>query len=292
MSRVHTRLHTTRGGTFNAMKDIHLQKTDMATETETIHDKLAQSGIKLYEVGGAVRDKIMGIPSHDIDFTAVLDSNVLEDYGGSYQIAFSYLAAVLGSLDFQIYLSAPEYGTIRAHFPRGNSSYGKLAADFVLARKDGPSSDGRRPDYVLPGSLTHDLARRDLTMNAMAIDPVTDDLIDPFNGLGDIRKRVLRFVGDPMTRLREDGLRALRAIRFAVTKGLNFDAAAFVALRDPETATLLRGVSIERRREELERAFAYDSVMTMEILIHEMSDEFVRACFEGKLRLSATMKDS
>lgn len=267
------------------------------TATETIHDKLARAGIKLYEVGGAVRDKIMGLPSKDIDFVAEVNFRHAlffqpHSAASDNSLCYDHLRAQLEHFGFTIYTEAPEFGTIRAHFPRDDSRYGKLVADFVLARKDGPSSDGRRPDYVLPGTLYDDLSRRDFTCNALAIDPVTGNLIDPFNGLDDIRNRTLRFVGDPMMRLREDGLRALRAIRFSVTKEMSFSRDALLALRDPETATLLSGVSVERRREELERAFAHDSLTTMRILMWEMSYGFVRACFEGKLRLSATMKEA
>lgn len=264
--------------------------TDNTTAATTIHDDFTRHGVRIYEVGGAVRDRIMGLPSKDIDFTVVLNPEVIA-VNSTYPVAFSYMAAVLGSLGFETFLSNSEFGTIRARFPRGDTTYGKLTADFVLARKDGPSKDGRRPDYVLPGRLYDDLGRRDFTINAMAMNQ-WGNLIDPFLGRGDINNRLLRFVGDPMTRLREDGLRALRAIRFMVTKNLGPVLETRVALLDPETATLLSGVSEDRRRDELDKAFRHDSIRTMEILQHEMSPEFVAACFEGRLRLSATLKDA
>lgn len=264
--------------------------TDVTTTTTTIHDDFARLGVRIYEVGGAVRDRIMGLPSKDIDFVVVLNPEVVA-VNSTYALGFSYVAAVLGTLGFETFLSTPEYGTIRAHFPRGDTTYGKLTADFVLARKDGPSRDGRRPDYVLPGTLIDDLARRDFTINSMATG-YDGTLYDPFDGLLDIGLRLLRFVGDPMTRLREDGLRALRAIRFAVTKEFEFASPTRAALLNPETATLLAGVSEDRRRDELDKAFRYDTLRTMEILQHEMSVEFVEACFSGRLRLSATLKDA
>ena len=116
----------------------------------------------------------------------------------------------------------PEFLTIRAQVP---ASEAKLlartkVADFVLCRKDSASGDGRRPDSVEPGTVLDDLARRDFTMNAIARDVQTGEVLDPHGGREDIKWKTLRFVGDPMTRIREDGLRVLRGLRFMITKGL------------------------------------------------------------------------
>lgn len=253
--------------------------------------------INLYEVGGCVRDGLLGIASKDIDFsveiTDVVWTATLPD--DKVKQAFTMMRAFLEDNGFVIFLETPEHGTIRARFPAG-SPHQKMTADFVLCRKDGPSSDGRRPDWVEVGTLTDDLARRDFTVNALARpwDINTFEpkglIIDNHDGGWDLEIRRLRFVGDPMTRLREDGLRALRAIRFMITKDFQMSAHTRAAICDPETATLLSGVSVERRRDELEKCFKHNTLRTMEFLSHELPVETLEAIFTGNLRLAATMR--
>src|ERR1700733_15295040 len=87
--------------------------------------------------------------------------------------------------------------------------------EVTTLRGEGTSSDGRRPDWVeFVDDITADLARRDFTVNAIAIDPLDGKVIDPFDGQGDLARKVLRAVGDPGERFAEDGLRVLRAARF------------------------------------------------------------------------------
>jgi tRNA nucleotidyltransferase/poly(A) polymerase len=93
-----------------------------------------------------------------------------------------------------------------------------------------------------------------------------------------------------MTRLREDGLRALRAIRFKITKGFEFHDSVREALRDPEVPSLLAGTSVERRREELEKCFHHDTLATLELLANDLPFGLKEAVFSGNLRLSATQK--
>lgn len=245
-------------------------------------------GLKLFLVGGAVRDELLGTPSKDLDFSVELDA---EFVGGPVEVGFEQMKRALAAAGFVVFTEDPEFATLRAHFPKSHPEFGRTTADFVLCRKDGPSSDGRRPDFVTVGTLADDLARRDFSVNALARDE-TGELVDLHGGMADLDAKVLRFVGDPMTRLREDGLRALRAVRFAVTKGFELDGAAKAALLDPETATLLGGVSDERKAEELKKALKADTVRTMEVLMHECSPEFVDAVFSsGRLRLTASLKD-
>jgi tRNA nucleotidyltransferase (CCA-adding enzyme) len=110
-------------------------------------------------------------------------------------------------------------------------------------------TDGRRPDAVyFVEDVTHDLARRDFTVNAIAYDPGRDQLIDPFGGLEDLQRGVLRAVGDPMERFREDGLRVLRAARFVATLEFELDPATQAAI-EPNLGTFDK-VSAERVRDE------------------------------------------
>src|SRR5438105_13881271 len=96
--------------------------------------------------------------------------------------------------------------------------------EVTTFRGEGPYLDGRRPSSVtFLGEIEGDLARRDFTVNAIAWDPFSDDLRDPFGGVADLEGRRLRAVGDPLARFREDGLRPLRAVRFASTLRLALD---------------------------------------------------------------------
>jgi tRNA nucleotidyltransferase (CCA-adding enzyme) len=141
--------------------------------------------IELYEVGGCVRDSLLGIDSKDIDFTVIAPS-------------YEDMREFLTDAGFEIFLETPEYFTIRARFPKVVTHDAiptrfvrtkKLpTADFVLARKEGAYSDGRRPDEVQMGTLLDDLSRRDFTMNAMARDR-DGRLIDPFGGQQDVKER-------------------------------------------------------------------------------------------------------
>jgi tRNA nucleotidyltransferase (CCA-adding enzyme) len=126
---------------------------------------------------------------------------------------------------------------------------GGTGYEVTTLRGETTYSDGRRPDSVhFVSDIVADLARRDFTINAIAYDLVTDELIDPFDGIADLRRHVLRAVGDPAERFAEDGLRALRAARFVATLEVELDPATAGALR-PSLPTY-RKVSAERIRDE------------------------------------------
>jgi tRNA nucleotidyltransferase/poly(A) polymerase len=237
------------------------------------------SEVKLYEVGGCVRDALLDLPCKDIDFVAVAPS-------------FDALREHVLSEGFKVFVEKPEFGTLRVSVPKDHPLRAVVKdADFVLARKDGPSSDGRRPDFVEPGTLEEDLARRDFTVNAMARDPLDPeaDLVDPFNGQGDLREKVLRFVGHPEKRISEDGLRVLRAFRFEVTKGLRPADATYFWTRTQLASKMLMCVSVERVREELEKMFKHDTVRSMRLL-SDLPDHLTDAMFREGLRLSACLR--
>lgn len=226
--------------------------------------------MKLYEVGGCVRDSLLGIKSKDIDYAVEAES-------------YSSMRKSLLARGFQIFLETPQFLTIRAKFPDSN-----VTADFVLCRKDGHSSDGRHPDEVTPGTLYDDLSRRDFTVNAIAKEVTTGRLIDPHNGIQDLQDKILRSVGDPHQRFREDGLRVLRALRFSITKSLTIHPSLWVAILEVDP-NLLKGVSADRRREELERLFRADSLRSMRLL-NELPPSLVDSFFEGGIWLFPTTK--
>lgn len=201
--------------------------------------------IKLYQVGGAVRDGLMGVPSKDIDY-AVEAPN------------FDWMYEALKMLGVEIFEGAakPEFFTIRG-------KWNGVASDFVLCRKDGHYKDGRHPEGVTVGTIYDDLARRDFTVNAMALDQ-DKNLIDPFKGQVDLKGKVLRCVGKPEDRFTEDGLRILRAVRFSITKGFALDYLITNLLCQPAFfSTKLDSVSTERVREELFKCFSFSTLDTL-----------------------------
>lgn len=226
------------------------------------------TNIRIFEVGGSIRDELMGIDNPpDRDFCA-------ESPAGWRAL----LHWCHDNMD-KVFLVTPEFFTVRGMI-------GKDAIDIVMCRKDGPSSDGRHPDHVEPGTLMDDLARRDFTMNAMAreVDPKTlepiGEVIDPFGGAFDAEEGVLKCVGDTEERLEEDGLRLLRAVRFAITKDLTPCFGLATALED-ETwwAFVERSVSENRIREELNKMFAHSTPETLRFLMNNCSSGAVDFLF-------------
>ena len=210
--------------------------------------------IRLFEVGGSIRDNLLGIANPpDRDFCA-------ESPEG-----WEALLAWCHTNMERVFLVTPEFFTVRGRMSSGDS------VDVVMCRKDGPSSDGRHPDTVEPGTLLDDLARRDFTVNAMAreVDPKSlepiGDLIDPFEGRRDLLNRRLKCVGETAKRLEEDGLRILRAARFAVTKELIPVPALSRCLRNLPFWWHFAGdtVSVERIREEVQKMMKHDTVSAL-----------------------------
>jgi tRNA nucleotidyltransferase (CCA-adding enzyme) len=127
---------------------------------------------------------------------------------------------------------------------------GGTSIEVTTYRGEGAYSDGRHPDRVVFGvTLDEDLARRDFTINAMAYDPVADRVVDPFGGRADLAARLIRAVGDPAARFAEDGLRVMRAVRFAATLEFGVEPATEAAI--PSALGSLARVSAERVRDEL-----------------------------------------
>ena len=239
--------------------------------------------MRMFMVGGAVRDELLGIWSKDIDFSVVLDQP--DSWVGNDP--FRYMVDELQMQGFKVFLESPEYLTVRAKFPDGHKHQAQTA-DFVLARKEGDYSDGRRPDMVRVGTLLDDLRRRDFTMNAIAKDE-DGTLIDPFDGAEDIKNKVIRAVDDPVERLTEDALRALRAVRFAVTKKFKIDPLLASAIEfRPVLDALENNISQERIEQEVSRMFRFNTLESM--LIFERFPLLRKAVFSGKVSLDSTLK--
>ena len=187
-------------------------------------------------------------------------------------------------------METPEYFTIRAKFPKNHplSSPGSDVVDFTLCRVEGEYSDARHPDQVTISNLMGDLSRRDFTVNAIA-KGLNGEYIDPFNGQEDLKKSLLRCVGDAKKRLQEDALRSLRAIRFTITKGFKMDSDLEKALHSDWLPPLLHKISVDRIRQELNKALSYDTIATLRLL-NTFSDQFMEAIFRDGLWLQPSKK--
>jgi len=185
---------------------------------------LAEHGKRGWIVGGCVRDLILGKDVADWDVAT--DARPKE-----VQRIFP-----------KVIPTGIQHGTVTVLV------HGK-PYEVTTLRGEGAYSDGRRPDTVeFVDDITADLARRDFTVNAIAIDPNDGHVIDPFEGQKDLGRRVLRAVGDPMQRFEEDGLRVLRAARFVATLELELDPPTREAIA-PNLPTF-RKVSAERVHDE------------------------------------------
>lgn len=232
--------------------------------------------IRVFEVGGTIRDAFLGIQNKDRDFSVEAPS-------------WEAMREFVHSRAIKVFLEKPEFLTIRALVP--DEVTGKPdARDFVLCRKDGAYSDGRRPDEVAMGTIFDDLARRDFTVNAMARDVASGEILDPHGGQSDLSVRLLRCVGSAEVRFDEDALRILRAVRFIITKGLKPDQEIRDVLRSGTWAERLIAVSVERIREEMLKCFRYDTPATLRLL-HSMNDAYTDVIFSQGMWLEPSLKE-
>jgi tRNA nucleotidyltransferase/poly(A) polymerase len=217
---------------------------------------------KFYEVGGKVRDEILGLQSKDVDYVAVPNEALLEKYSEAHEM-FVVLESYLLNQGFQIFLSTPNCYTIRAKFPKEHKYEG--VADFVMARKEIGYITGTRTPIVKPGTLYDDLERRDFTLNALAKDE-DGTIIDFFNGMDDLKAGILKTPLDCSVTFNDDPLRILRAIRFAITKGFQIPEEMAEVIAHYDYEVYMAVVSEERIREELFKCFKHDSYETIQML--------------------------
>jgi tRNA nucleotidyltransferase (CCA-adding enzyme) len=197
-------------------------------EVAEIARRLEANGFETWCVGGAIRDALLGHPHLDWDLaTAAKPEQVRELFGHRRTIPVGI-----------------EFGTVGVLDTKG------VMHEVTTFRRD-VKTDGRHAEVEFGVSLEDDLARRDFTINAMAYSPTRDELRDPFGGRRDVAARLLRAVGDPHARMREDRLRALRGIRFASRFGFRLDDETLAAVR--ESAPHLGRLSAERVKQEMEK---------------------------------------
>jgi tRNA nucleotidyltransferase (CCA-adding enzyme) len=204
---------------------------------------LRGAGGQAWIVGGAVRDLFLGRTVNDWDLaTDLVPEAVTSIFRRTVEVGI-------------------RFGTVRVRH-RGAD------CEVTTFRRDGLYSDARRPDEVsFTGSLEEDLIRRDFTINALAWDPVDDRLEDPTGGRADLDARLIRAVGDPVERFTEDGLRLLRAVRFAAQLDFDLEAATYRAL--VICAPRIERISPERVRDELDRLLQAPRPSSALAVLHE-----------------------
>ena len=217
----------------------------------------------IYEVGGKVRDELLGVQSKDVDYTVVPNEELISTVT-EVEDMFNILIKYLQSEGYELFLITPDCYTIRAKFPKGHKFEG-LVADFVMARKEIGYIPGTRKPILKPGTLYDDLQRRDFTVNAIAKD-VDGNYIDPFDGMYDLEKMVLTTPLDCRETFDDDPLRILRAIRFSITKGFNILGGMAIVIDGYDYETKMGVVSVERIREELFKCFKKDTLETIRML--------------------------
>ncbi len=238
--------------------------------------------LKLFKVGGCVRDGLLGVHTKDIDFTVVLDdTNQTVDQGWDTMLTF------LKDQGFKVFLKTKDCFTVRAMFPKGHQHEG-LVADFVLARKEVGVINGTRKPILELGTLSDDLMRRDFTVNALAKDE-NGLIIDEWRGLQALQQKTLRTPLDPMVTLMDDPLRLLRALRFSITKGFRIATPLMDAmLQKGLLDKLSEVVSQERMREEVQKMMQHDTVKSLKLL--SSIPGLIEVVFSNGLWLMPTMK--
>ncbi len=212
----------------------------LETDVELIFQMLTASGAEVYYVGGCIRDKLIGRDPHDIDLCVSFTPEKVE--------------AVLCRNGVKVFKTGVKNGTITAVINESK-------IEITTFRKDGEYEDSRHPQSVkFISSIDSDLARRDFTVNAMAYNKRTG-LIDLFNGKKDIQSKVIRTVGEPQKRFKEDALRIMRALRFS--SELTFEIEPITKEALFSNSNLLKYISGERIFSELKLLLAGDNVLNV-----------------------------
>ena len=199
------------------------------TVARTVCETLRCAGYSAYVVGGFVRDRLLGRATGDVD------------------VASDARPEQVTAIFDRVHATGLAHGTVTI-------MVGDEPVEHTTFRREGVYRDGRRPQVVqFVGSIEEDLARRDFTVNAVAWDPLSDTLVDPFGGEADGRAGLLRCVGNAEERFEEDALRLLRAIRFHATHGL--EPAPGMEQAMAATAAGLERIAAERIEREITLIF-------------------------------------
>jgi len=205
-----------------------ISASQIPSGVHTVAAELRAAGFRAWVVGGCVRDLLRGAQVADWDLcTTALPAEVMRVFP-------------------RVLPTGIQHGTVTVMLE--GEGY-----EVTTLRGEGAYSDGRRPDAVhFVSSIEEDLARRDFTVNAIALDPVSLEIADPWGGVADLRAGILRAVGVPGERFAEDGLRVLRAARFAAMLGSELEEETLAAIS--QNLDTFRKVSAERVRDEWQKA--------------------------------------
>ncbi len=197
------------------------------SELKKMSAVFASKGFSSYLVGGAVRDMFLGKRASDWD------------------IATDAPPQEVSALFPRVIPTGIEHGTVTVIFMGHH-------VEVTTFRTDKGYSDGRHPDNVTyAATIEEDLSRRDFTMNAIALSLPDGNICDPFGGRADIKRRIIRTVGDPRERFSEDGLRPVRALRFSAQLGFEIEAETLAAI--PGALDVTAKIAVERFRDEFTR---------------------------------------
>ncbi len=205
----------------------------------------AREAIEAYAVGGMVRDVLLGRATTDLDFVTV-------GAGTGLRLAAA-VAEALGGTTAHVY---ENFGTAAVRIPSPAAGEETMALEFVAARKESYRKHSRKP-LVTGGTLEDDQRRRDFTVNALAVHLAPErygELVDPFDGLEDLQKQLLRTPLDPEVTFEDDPLRMIRAARSSAQLGFRIAREAFEAMR--EKAPRVDILSQERITDELQKIMA------------------------------------
>jgi tRNA nucleotidyltransferase/poly(A) polymerase len=208
--------------------------------------KLQAAGFTALFAGGCVRDDLLGLTPKDYDVaTNATPGEVRELFGYKRTLAIG-----------------ESFGVITVLGPRSVQPI-----EVATFRRDGGYSDGRRPDSVEFTDAREDAERRDFTINGMFYDPLTDTVIDYVGGQDDLKRKLIRAIGDAAARIQEDKLRMLRGVRFAATYRFSIEAQTLAAIQN--MAPEINAVSPERIGAELTRMFGHPNYNTAYQLLLE-----------------------
>ena len=202
--------------------------------------------MKFYIVGGSIRDELLNLQPHDIDYAVEAES---------YEAMKKYLV----EQNYTIYKENSIYASLTAKCPITN-----ITCDYTLCRIDGPYLNFRGPSFYKIGNIKEDLFRRDFTMNAIA--KIDNDLYDPYHGIEDIHQRLIRCIGNTEEKLLEDPLRGLRALRFAIVKDFRIHDHILTVLNSDAYMERLKTLSKHLIRNELLKMFLHDTVKSLSLL--------------------------
>jgi len=233
-----------------------IKKLEVPEPLSRLGEAFGEAGHELYLVGGVVRWALLGAPDTDTANEAHSKKTNRRDADAATDAYPARIKALLRPHAQNLWTVGERFGTIGA-------KVGEYEVQITTYRTDRYTQGSRHPEVRFGDSLREDLARRDFTINAVAAAALTGEVVDPFEGRKDLERGVIRAVGDPLERMRDDPLRMLRAVRFETT--LSRPEKPFAMTPDLEEAIRdnagwLQSISTERIREEFEKILVSENV--------------------------------